>query len=98
MAAISELVPQWKQDVIATYEVDSLATDFKAEAAVVHPNDRRVTIDGGIIKINSQIYVGASPLRQQLIKEFHDSSWGGHSGVLPTYKKIAAIFYWQKMK
>lgn len=34
---------------------------------------------------------------QLLLKEFHDSPIGGHSGVLRTYKRISQQFYWPSM-
>ena len=33
-----------------------------------------------------------------LLKEFHDSIVGGHSGYFKTYKRIAALLYWEGMK
>lgn len=38
-----------------------------------------------------------SDLIVQLLQEFHDSPSGGHSGVLRTYKRIAAQFYWPSL-
>ncbi|KAF2310558.1 hypothetical protein GH714_014456 [Hevea brasiliensis] len=38
-----------------------------------------------------------SPIIHQLLKEFHDSPIGGHSGVLRTYKRLAQQFYWPSM-
>lgn len=33
-----------------------------------------------------------------ILLEFHDSLTGGHSGILKTYKRINAYFYWKGMK
>lgn len=33
-----------------------------------------------------------------ILQEFHSSPWGGHSGVLKTYKRVAAVFHWKGMK
>ena len=38
-----------------------------------------------------------SPIIKQLLREFHDSPIGGHSGVLRTYKRLAQQFYWPSM-
>ncbi|KAL6349709.1 hypothetical protein AAG906_041116 [Vitis piasezkii] len=38
-----------------------------------------------------------SHIPNQLLREFHDSPLGGHSGVLRTYKRIAQQFYWPSM-
>ncbi|RDY05431.1 Tf2-11, partial [Mucuna pruriens] len=29
--------------------------------------------------------------------EFHSSPWGGHSGIMRTYKRIAVVFYWKHL-
>ncbi|GKC04118.1 transposon ty3-I gag-pol polyprotein [Tanacetum coccineum] len=38
-----------------------------------------------------------SHIISMLLHEFHDSPYGGHSGVLRTYKRIAQQFYWPSM-
>lgn len=39
-----------------------------------------------------------SPKRQELMREFHDSPFGGHSGFLRTYKRLSSLVYWKGMK
>ena len=36
--------------------------------------------------------------RYKLIKEYHESTPGGHNGILKVYNKMAAEFYWRNMK
>ena len=43
-----------------------------------------------VIPLNSQLV-------NQLLQEFHDSPYGGHSGVLRTYKRLTQQFYWPSM-
>lgn len=38
-----------------------------------------------------------SSIVKRLLREFHDSLMGGHSGVLRTYKQLAQQFYWPSM-
>ncbi|KAL4383496.1 hypothetical protein GQ457_15G026350 [Hibiscus cannabinus] len=38
-----------------------------------------------------------SDIIRTLLREFHDSQMGGHSGVLRTYKRLAQQFYWPSM-
>ena len=39
--------------------------------------------------------VGADEdLKLKIIKLFHNSSLGGHSGVHATYKRLSSLFYW----
>ncbi|GAU45214.1 hypothetical protein TSUD_244190 [Trifolium subterraneum] len=39
-----------------------------------------------------------SPRIAWILHEFHDTSAGGHSGYLRTYKKIASVVYWEGMR
>lgn len=39
-----------------------------------------------------------SPRIPKLIAEFHSTPTGGHSGYLMTYKRMAAILFWEGMK
>ena len=43
-----------------------------------------------VIPLNSQLV-------NQLLQKFHDSPYGGHSGVLRTYKRLTQQFYWPSM-
>lgn len=37
-------------------------------------------------------------INKRLLQEFHNSPWGGHSGVLRTYKRLAQQFHWPTMR
>lgn len=37
-------------------------------------------------------------LRSSILAEMNDSAYGGHSGILGTYMRIKAIFYWPLLK
>ena len=39
-----------------------------------------------------------APLITTLLNEYHNGLVGGHSGVLKTYKRIGANFYWKGMR
>lgn len=98
VSALSNMVPQWKLDMAATYEGDQVAADYIAEATVGQPTTTDVSVKDGVVMIKSHIYVGPSNLRLQLVHALHESSWSGHSGILPTYKHLSAVFYWPNQK
>ena len=39
-----------------------------------------------------------SPRIPFILKEFHDTAAGGHSGFFRTYKRISALLFWEGMK
>lgn len=52
------------------------------------------SLQQGLLKKDGKIFVGsAGGLRQQIIKEIHGSSFGGHSGRDVTLKRVSQFFY-----
>jgi Integrase zinc binding domain len=47
-----------------------------------------------IIK-KDRIYVGSYSNWRGAVQTIHDSSIGGHSGILGTYQRMKKLFYWQ---
>jgi hypothetical protein len=82
---------------------------LKAEA-VSHPYMKKIgklatenpdspyTWRNGLLHYKNKVVIAPnSDIIQQLLREFHDSPLGGHSGVLRTYKRLAQQFYWPSM-
>ncbi|KAF2321857.1 hypothetical protein GH714_003182 [Hevea brasiliensis] len=50
----------------------------------------------GCLRRKGKLVVGDNAsLRLQLLKFFHDSPLGGHSGVHATFKRMSAVVYWK---
>ena len=57
------------------------------------------TYQKGVIRHKDRILVGSgSDLRKNLISCFHDTCWGGHSGIQGTYQRMKPFFYWPNMR
>lgn len=55
-------------------------------------------LKGGILFYKNRLVIPASsPLIEELLKDFHSSPSGGHSGYLRTYRRMAGTLYWQGM-
>ena len=53
----------------------------------------------GMLRRKGKLVVGSdSELRKDLLKYFHSSSEGGHSGIDATTKRIATVVYWKGLK
>lgn len=53
----------------------------------------------GLLYFRDRIWLGGSPsLQQRMLRAFHDSTMGGHSGVPVTYRRLRHLFAWPKMK
>jgi len=63
-------------------------------AAVPH-----YSLQSGLLRYKGRVWIGDDPaFQQQLISQFHSSSWGGHSGIPVTYMRIKQCFAWRGMK
>ncbi|KAF7812849.1 Ty3/gypsy retrotransposon protein [Senna tora] len=66
-------------------------------------NDKQLpttfTVKDGIMLYEGRIFIPASAkLKNMIFTTFHDSVMGGHSGVTKTYKAIAEIFWWRRLR
>lgn len=53
--------------------------------------------DTGLVETEWKVYVAASS-RKKILKELHDDALGSHLGILKTYQRIKAQYYWPNMK
>lgn len=69
------------------------------QLALQSPNSLGYTLDNGLIRHNSKIWIGNnSALQTKLVATFHSSAIGGHSGIKATYHHLKNHFAWKGMK
>lgn len=94
--AITQAVPVWMEQVTSTYEkclelITQLSIDSNAVPTYSFSN--------GILRYKSKIHVGSTGmLRHQLVQNFHNSVFGGHSGERATLNRLKLLFYWPNMQ
>ncbi|KAJ4784848.1 polyprotein [Rhynchospora pubera] len=99
LIAVSELIPQWQEELKLSYENDEWIQKIKEKATKGGQEEAQYTVHNGILRYKGRICVGGSyNWRQKLMKEVHDSITGGHSGILVTYQRLKSMFYWPNMK
>lgn len=55
-------------------------------------------LKGGVLFYKNRLVIPAkSPIIDDLLRDFHSSPSGGHSGYLRTYRRMAGTLYWQGM-
>lgn len=76
--AISIIQPKWLEEVIASYQLDSSATEMLSALAInpnVVPN---FTLKDGLLRYKSRIWIGQNkPLHLKIIAAMHDLALGG---------------------
>ncbi|GJZ39332.1 retrotransposable element Tf2 [Tanacetum coccineum] len=50
------------------------------------------------LRRKGKLVVGNDDVKLKIIKQFHNSAIGGHSGVQATLKRICAFFYWKGLR
>jgi len=67
--------------------------------ALSSPNSNGLTLDQGLIRKGTLIWIGNnSALQTKLIAAFHSSAIGGYSGRTATYQRLKKLFFWKGMK
>jgi len=99
LQAVSQVQPQWIQEVLNSYATDAQAHDLLSQLVVSSPNSNGFSLDKGLIRKGPIIWIGNnSALQTKLIVAFHSSAIGGHSGVNATYHWLKKLFLWKGMK
>lgn len=56
-------------------------------------------VQNGLLYFRNRLWLGGAPeLQQKIMRVFHDSTVGGHSGFPATYRRLRHVFAWPKMK
>ncbi|MCI06031.1 transposon TF2-1 polyprotein, partial [Trifolium medium] len=78
------------QDPVLQHIIEALKSDPNAKPGF--------SLKGGILFYKNRLVIPAkSAIINDLLKEFHSSPSGGHSGYLRTYRRMAGTLYWQGM-
>ncbi|KAJ4756090.1 polyprotein [Rhynchospora pubera] len=99
LRAVTELKPQWVEEIKESYQGDSGAHELLERLDQDQGDQDKYSVHQGVIRYKGRIYVGnMKEWRKKLVEEVHSTSIGGHSGVLGTYQRIKKMFYWPGMK
>jgi Integrase zinc binding domain/RNase H-like domain found in reverse transcriptase/Integrase core domain len=99
LAAVNEILSTWIEELKNSYQGDTwvdsiLACNHKGESLL-----EGITVHEGVIRKDRRIYVDStSNWRTKMIESLHNSSVGGHSGIVGTYHRVKRHFYWPKLK
>ncbi|KAJ1686917.1 hypothetical protein LUZ63_018307 [Rhynchospora breviuscula] len=96
---VSELIPNWVEELKSSYEDDSWIQSLRAKLLSDDHTSSLYSEYQGLIRYKGKICVGNNhDWRNKLLQEVHDTSLGGHSGILASYQRLKSMFYWPNMK
>ncbi|XP_074327634.1 uncharacterized protein LOC141665550 [Apium graveolens] len=99
LAGMSLLIPRWKEDIVKSVENDEEATDIMTRIALNPTAEPNFSMSDRDLRKEGKLYVGASNgVRQEIIRNLHNTGEGGHSGVNASIKRVSDLFWWPKMK
>ncbi|KAJ1699965.1 hypothetical protein LUZ63_008477 [Rhynchospora breviuscula] len=99
LMAITELIPRWQEELKTSYENDPWIKKVKERLETQEVEATDYSMHQGIIRYKGRICVGEGDgWRKRLLKELHNTTVGGHSGILVTYQRLKSMFHWPHMK
>lgn len=97
--AITTVIPEWVRDIQRSYEGDVQAHKILSLIGTEGDIDGSYSQEAGLLRYKGRIYVGENTeIREELIRSYHSSAFGGHSGMRATYHRIKSLFYWPGLK
>ncbi len=97
--ALTTVIPAWTRELEDSYQEDPHYSTILEKLTLQPEECKPYTYSQGVLRYKGRICVGSSgDLRKELIKHFHHSATGGHSGLLQTYQRIKSHFHWVGMK
>jgi hypothetical protein len=97
--ALSICQPMWLQEVVNSYETDTVAQALLARLAIHSPDEEGYSLHQGLIHFHNRLWIGANTaLQTKLINALHQSAVGGHSGITVTYQRVKKLFVWRGLK
>uniref|UniRef100_A0A8R7V9Y7 Integrase catalytic domain-containing protein n=1 Tax=Triticum urartu TaxID=4572 RepID=A0A8R7V9Y7_TRIUA len=99
MLTVSTNTPTWIKEVVKSYKSDTRVQELIAECAVSKDSPSSYSYKNGILRFHNKVVVGTSTsLRTDILKTFHASELGAHSGERATYQRVKLVFHWQGLK
>jgi Integrase zinc binding domain len=99
--AVTEILPTWLEELKESYTHDEWAKAVldNVESINKSKEDGSWSVHARIIRRKGRVYVGEGMgWRGKIVQTFHDTSMGGHSGILGTYQRVKKLFYWPKLR
>lgn len=97
--SMTVVVPEWVLDIQKSYEGDVHAHKILSMIGTDSDPEGRYSLGAGLLRYDGRIYVGEeTEIRTELIRTYHSSAFGGHSGMRATYHRIKVLFYWPGLK
>lgn len=93
--AISIVIPQWQQEVKASWANDLAVQEILTKIALYPSSVTEFSLQDGDLRRQGKLVVRVDgELRTQIAKNLHGTSEGGHSGIQATIKRVKNIFWW----
>ena len=97
--ALSVVQPVWMQEIVHSYVGDSKASALLQQLAIAPGTHDCFTLQDGLLHYKNCIWVGDDhELQHKIIRAFHSTPVGGHSGFPVTYRRLLSLFRWSGMK
>lgn len=91
--------PTWIEDIRLSYDTNAHAQKLPKEFSQRPDPKKRFSVSDGLLYFHNRLWLGGSQtLQHRILRAFHDSTVGSHSGFPVTYRRVRRLFAWPKMK
>lgn len=92
--AVTQVVPQWINEVQKSYDQDTKIHGIIAEKILDGSSNTDYSYNNEILRWKGRICIGDQPdIKLKIIQYLHDSATGVHSRMHGTYQRARSLFY-----
>lgn len=98
MLALSAPIASIWEEIVAATRADDEIGPLLQQVLDGDQDQKGYEVRHGCLARNARVIVPKGEMRSRLIREFHNSVFGGHYGILRSFKKISQLFDWPGLK
>lgn len=99
LSALSVVIPDWIQEVVAGYASDPDACSKVQTLCISAGAIPNFTLKDGVLYFKDRMWIGHNKaVQQKIIANLHTAAIGGHSVINVTYQRIKQLFAWPRLR
>lgn len=99
LSALSIVVPEWINEIVAGYSSDPDACSKVQTLCINSGAVPNFSLHNGVLYFQNRLWVGHNvEVQQKILANLHTTAVGGHSGIQVTYQRVKQLFAWPRLR